>query len=507
MIGFKKAVAALRSAVSKTPPEQQTVGRSLQGSGILNYNTVTTLDPARLAHAFSMADTGYIFEQAKFFELIEERDPHIYAELNKRRLAVTGLPWLLQPPRDATQSELDRTAELTDMVSSISNIEDAQFDMTDAIGKGISMLELEWRSGDTWLPEKINFVPQRLFQTNRDTQELMYLNRGIPEPLRPFGWLVHEHRAKSGYIEQSALFRVLAWTYAYKAYSIKDMQRFLEVYGLPLRLGKHPAGIGDKQRNELLRAVRGIGNDGAGIIPSTMTIDFIQSQPGKVDDFLNAVAYWENKQSMAILGGDLQGKTSSEARIMLYDQVRTEIKLHDVKQLNPSYTQGLLKPIALINGLFPENRMPTWSYNTEAAADQTAVVDVLTKAATLGMEIDLDWAHQELQIPRAKKGADILAIGSTKPVSAALRAALAKVPTQQNETLADAYVRQLTAVAMPYEQAQLEQIAALVAEAGDFESALAAITDLNLKPLDAKFINTLTEALMAANLAGRVEAN
>lgn len=505
MIGFKKAVAALRSLVPKQLDQRQGGARTIQGN-TLNYNSVATLDPARLAAAFASADQGLITEQAKLFELVEERDPHIYAELNKRRLAVTGLCWELQPPSDASQSELDRTDELRDMVESISNIEDVQFDMTDAIGKGLSALELNWKTGDTWLPEKIDFVPQREFQTNIDTGELLYVKSGMPEPLEPFKWMVHEHRGKSGYIEQSALFRVLAWTYAYKAYHVKDMQRFLEVYGLPLRLGKYPSGIGDKQRNELLRAVRGIGNDGAGVVPSNMTIDFISAQAGKIDDFINAVAYWENKQSLAILGGDLQGKTTSEARVMIYDQVRREIMLHDVKQLNPSYTHGLLKPICLINGMFPADRIPKWSYETEETTDQGAVVEVLTKAATLGMEIDLDWAHHELQIPRAKEGAKILTLGGAKTTPAALRAVLASVPGKQQQTIADAYARQLAEVAMPFETAQLERIAALVAESGDYESALASMTDFALQPVNPDFITALAQGMMAANLAGRVEA-
>jgi phage gp29-like protein len=373
---------------------------------------------------------------------------------------------------------------------------------------------MNWQAGEAWLPKKLEFVPQRHFQTDRDTSELLYLNMGIPEPLRPMGWLVHEHRAKSGYIEQAALFRVLAWTYAYKAYNIKDMQRFLEVYGLPLRLGKYPAGIGDKQRNELLKAVRSIGNDGAGVVPSTMSIDFMQAQTGKIDDFLNTVAYWESKQSKAILGGELDGKTTSEARIMLYDKVRREILAHDVKQLNPTYSNGLLKPICLINGLFPENRLPTWHHDTEEPADQQALVDVLIKAAGLGMEIDIDWAHGSLQIPRAKEGAVLLTTGATANKAALKSQWFDKLTTNGNSVRPEpvegdikaSLANQLTALSMPFEQAQLERIAAIIGDAGDFESALAEIAALNSAPIYKEWVKMIADGMTAANLAGRVEA-
>lgn len=504
MISFKKTVAALRSLVSTKGLDTTQIGaRSTQGT-TLNYNSVNTLDPARLASAFAQADQGYITKQAELFNLVEERDSHIFSELAKRRRAVTKLSWRLQPPRDATQSELDRTNELTDMIKSIDGLEDAQYDLTDAIGKGFTAQELHWKAGETWLPEKIEFVPQYNFQTDRDTSKLLYVNMGQTEALRPMRWLVHEHRAKSGYIEQAALFRVLAWTYAYKAYNIKDMQRFLEVYGLPLRLGKFPAGVSDGQRKELLRAVRSIGNDGAGVIPTTMSIDFLQTQNGKIDDFLNSILYWEEKQSKAILGGSLDGKTTTEARIMLYDKVRDEILQHDVTQIEPSYKKGLIEPISVINGIFAKNRLPSWKFDTEEAADQKALIEVLEKATGLGMQIDLDWAHSSLQIPRAKEGATLLQSNTAN--KAALRIAGLAKETAPETTVKDAFTAQLVQLAMPHEQALLERIANIVSQNGDIESALQEIAALSTQPLDKTWVEQIAKGTMAAYLAGRVEA-
>ncbi|MDD5612892.1 MAG: DUF935 family protein, partial [Gallionella sp.] len=211
---IKQMKAALARVTKAGLDKLQTGPRSMQGNTV-NYMSVNTLDPSRLASAFAQADQGYITEQATLFELVEEQDPHIFSELAKRRRAVTGLGWKLEPPKDATQAEIDRTAELQDMLTGIPRFEDAQYDLTDAIGKGFAAMEINWKTGSEWLPQALNFIPQRNFQTDRDTAEIQLLKMGMPEPLREWGWVVHEHRAKSGYIEQSALFRVLAWTYAY----------------------------------------------------------------------------------------------------------------------------------------------------------------------------------------------------------------------------------------------------------------------------------------------------
>ncbi|BBE51816.1 Mu-like prophage FluMu protein gp29 [Ferriphaselus amnicola] len=509
-----KQMKAALARITKTGLDTLQSGpRSIQGN-TLNYMSVNTLDPSRLASAFAQADQGFITEQATLFELVEEQDPHIFSELAKRRRAVTGLGWKLEPPKDATQAEIDRTVELQDMLASIPRFEDAQYDLTDAIGKGFAALEIEWKTGSEWLPRSLNFLPQRNFQTDRDTAEIQLLKMGMPEPLREWGWVVHEHRAKSGYIEQASLFRVLAWTYAYKAYNIRDMQRFLEVYGLPLRLGKYPSGIGKTQRDELLRAVRNIGSDGAGVVPANMTIDFIQAAAkGNVDDFLNATAYWESKQSKAILGGELDGKTTSEARIMIYDKVRREILLHDVRQIQPTINNQLVRPIVLINGMFPENRMPKFVYDTEETVDQGKMVKVLNDGAAMGMEIDVEYAHQVTQIPRAKEGAKLLVAGSskpaetppaTKPADAALvrLAVLAKEAKEADVT--GIYAARLAALSAPHEEVLTQQIASIVAESGSFDEALDKIAALTATP-SKEWVQNIAEGMTAANLAGRAD--
>lgn len=511
----KRHAKQVALAKAKTPvgiEAMQAAGARSTASTQLNYASVNTLDPSRLAGAFALADQGFISTQASLFELIEEQDPHIFAELGKRRRAVTGLGWQLHPPKDANQSELDRTVELQEMLTAIPRFEDAQYDLTDAIGKGFTALEIDWQTGSQWLPRALNFVPQRMFQTDRETSQLRFLKMGMPEDLREWGWVVHEHRAKSGYIEQSALFRVLAWTYAYKAYNIRDMQRFLEVYGLPLRLGKYPAGIGKEQRDELLRAVRNIGNDGAGVVPSTMSIDFVDAQAGKVDDFINATAYWEQKQSKAILGGELDGKTTSEARITLYDKVRREILLHDVRQLEPTLNRQLLRPIALINGLFDEARLPKFAYETEESADQTKMVKVLNDGAAMGMEIDIEFAHKITQIPRAKPGATLLMASkpladtpaATPPKDAALSRLVALAQVAKETDVTGLYAAKLAALSAPHEEALTQQIAAIVAESGSFDEALDKIAALSTAP-NKDWAEAIAKAMTAANLAGRAD--
>ena len=538
-----KLTRAVQRKINKRDMTGVQAGARADKDASIHYNSVHTLDPYRLAQAFAAADTGDLLQQYQLFDLIEQHDPHIYAELAKRRRAITGLGWSLQPPQDASQAELRRTKELEQVLRDIPRFEDAHYDLTDAIGKGLTALEIEWQTGDLWRPQALHYVPAWLLTLEHTTGTLQYRRNGIGEDLLPDKWVVHEHRALSCYIERAALFRVLGWTYAYKAYNVYDMQRFLERYGIPLRLGKFPAGTPAAQQDALLRAVRNIGSDGAGIVTDTMQIDFLAAKSrGQVTDFLDAITYWERKQSIAILGSTLtsqaDGKTSTNALGQVHNEMRKEILLHDVAQLAPTIQRQLVLPLAQINGMFAPERLPHWVYDTEDTPDQQALVDVFTRASALGMRIPLDWAHQELQIPQAADDEPVLALGSSgssdtdvvadvdadvdadadtddadidKDTDAATNMALAKAQSRprskpQSGHKADivpAYIAQLSVLAAPYESALTDKIAAIVADSASFEEALQRLDDLTVAHDRTPLAEQIAQALAASHLAGR----
>lgn len=508
-----KEIKAALANVAKRGLDALQAGPRTSNGDTANYLSVQTLDPSRLAAAFMQADQGHITDQARLFNLIEQHDTHVFAEMAKRRRAVTGLGWKLTPRDDASQSEIDRTAELDDMLRKIPDFEGFHYDLTDGIGKGLACHEIDWQTGSTWIPKGFLWVPQTDFRIDRATGVLQYLKNGMPEPLREGGWVIHQHKALSGYIEQAALFRVIAWAHAYKSFNSLDMQRFLEKYGLPLRLGKYPAGIDAKQRDQLLKAVRNIGNDGAGVVPSTMSIDFIQAtKTGTVDDFLNAIAYWEKKQSIAILGGTLtsqaDGKTSTNALGEVHEKELRKILLDDVVKIDPTMNAQVVRPIALINAMFPPDRVPVFGHLTEETPDQAKMVDVLDKAAGMGMEIDVDYAHKIMQIPRAKEGAVLLKANAkaTPPANDTppADAALTRLAALAGDDITTAYGAQLAQLCAPFEQQVIQQVSAIIAESGSFDEAMEKIDALRADP---KWAEALANGLMAAHLAGRVEVN
>ena len=138
------------------------------------------LTPRRLARIFRAADEGDVREQMEMFEEMEEKDTHLFSQLQTRKLAVTGLDWEVQPFSD---DERDKTiAEfIRDQLKNIEKFDDILMDLLDAIGKGISVMEIEWgvKEGHNVI-EDITYVHPKKLIWDSLTDEMKICTKEFP---------------------------------------------------------------------------------------------------------------------------------------------------------------------------------------------------------------------------------------------------------------------------------------------------------------------------------------
>lgn len=365
------------------------------------------LTPPKLASILEDAERGNLIAQSDLFEDMEEKDAHIFAEMQKRKNALINIPWDIAPPENASAQE-QKQAELTkELLKSIPDFEDILFDALDAIGKGFSCQEIEWQLlGRSWVPKAICWRPPSWFQVSQKDQNALRLRDNSAEgaELRPFGWIVHRHKAKSGYIARAGLHRVLSWPYLFKNYSVRDLAEFLEIYGLPLRLGMYPSGASEKEKATLLRAVIGIGHNAAGIIPTGMQIDFKEAAKGQHDPFQAMMDWCERSQSKAILGATLtsQADQSSNTNALgnVHNEVRHDIRDSDARQIASTLSRDLVYAVAVLNipGINPQ-RAPRFVFDNGEAEDLALFSEAVPKLVGVGMRVPAKWAHEKLRIP------------------------------------------------------------------------------------------------------------
>lgn len=391
----------------------------------LDMHPARGLTPARLARVMLDAEVGDIVGQLELADDIEERDGHAYAELAKRKLAVASLEWSIQPPPNASADEQKLAEAVREWLQSWPEFPDLLLGMMDAVLKGFAMHELVWRPDGKLLRPTATFAPSRWFTTGPDRRTLMLrsLKPTVPDaatglapkgaqPLLPYAWLQHVHPARSGYLTRNGLVRVLAWPYLFKHYSVRDLAEFLEIFGIPTRLGRYPAGASPTEKNTLLQAVVGIGHNAAGIIPQGMAIDFMEAAAGTEGPF---TAMWDRMdavESKVILGQTLtagEGRHGTQALGTVHNEVRHDIRDADARQVEQTINGQLIRAWCAINWPGADmRRLPRWTLDTGEPDDLEAYAENLPKLAGAGMRIAVDWVHERLRIPKAEPTAEII---------------------------------------------------------------------------------------------------
>lgn len=376
------------------------------------------ITPQKMRALFEDAESGDIRAQHELFADIEERDSDIAANMGTRKRALLTLNWRVAPPRNATPEEEKLSDQAYEMMDSLPTLEDLIMDLMDAVGHGFSALEVEWVFSDgLYLPRNFIHRPQSWFKWDKD-DGLLLRTRENPEgeALWPLGWVVHTQKSRSVQQARNGLFRTLAWLYMFKHYAVHDFAEFLELYGMPIRIGKYGAGATKEEKNTLLRAVAEIGHNAAGIMPEGMEIELHNAASGTTatsNPFLQMADWCEKSAARLILGQTLtsgaDGKSSTNALGNIHNEVRRDLLVSDAKQVAQTITSQIIWPFLQIN--YPNadpNRVPKFEFDTREPEDIAVFADAIPKLVDVGVQIPESWVRDKLVIPDVQEGEAVL---------------------------------------------------------------------------------------------------
>lgn len=223
-------------------------------------------------------------------------------------------------------------------------------------------------------------------------------------PLPDNKFIVHKYKAKSGHPSRAGVLRIVSWMYLFKNYDLKDWVSFCEVFGMPLRLGKYDASASDADKAALMEAIIQLGTDAAGIVPSTTTIDFIESNKQSSAEIYEKLArYCDEQMSKAVLGQTLTSDSGSGsyAQSKTHNEVRKDLTAADANALENTLRRDLIRPLVEFN-FGPGTPIPTLQFQTEDADDLKETSEIYrTLACDMGLEIPKRHLYKKFGIPQA----------------------------------------------------------------------------------------------------------
>ncbi len=291
-----------------------------------------------------------------------ERDPHCYAVIQKRKMAVVNRRWEVTA---ASEKRVDKkAAELIEVQLKSINFDHICLCLLDAILKGYAVGEVMWSNSDEGITvDRIIPRDQRRFTFASDyslrllTQRNLWKGELVPD--RKF--ITHSFGAKDGSPFGLGLGSRLFFPVFFKRQGITFWLTFCDKYGSPTAIGKYQPNATLEQQQKLLGALQAIAQDAGVIIPEGMDISLLEAaRSGTIDTYEKLCRYFDEQISEAVLGETLStnvGSTGSYAASSTHNDVRLELAKADADLLSDTLNRTLIKWIVELN--IPEAKSPT----------------------------------------------------------------------------------------------------------------------------------------------------
>jgi len=407
--------------------QQEIAGPTTSGvRSIMQGHPAQNLTPQKLASLLLEAEQGNAIAYYELAEEMEEKDLHYLSVLGTRKRAVAQLPISVEPADDSAEAEAD--AKLIEDWIERDTLETELFDILDAIGKGISHVEVIWDTAEIWQPSQLKWRHASWFEFDRIDGETPMLrgDGGQPEPLEYGKFISHVHSAKSGLPVRGGLARAVAWGWMFKNYAIKDWVGFLEMYGQPIRVGRFDVGASEGDVRKLMRAVSQIGTDAAAVFPRTMDIEFIDGKAGAAPNELwrSLAEYIDDQVSKAVLGqtssSDAKAGGLGSGQADLHGEVRDDIARADAKLLAATLNRDLVRPMIQLNR-GARTKYPRIKIGKPDPVDVKGMVEAAERLVPLGVEVDAEEMRELAGLPAPKSAASkrLVAGQSAPPANSA----------------------------------------------------------------------------------------
>ena len=475
------------------------------------------LTPQKLTMLFKQADGGDIYRQAELFEEMEEKDTHLFSQLQTRKNAVLGLKYEALPYSDVAEDK--KIADfVNDVISGLNDFDDILLDLLDAVGKGYSMSEIIWTvdnrkaviDGLRWVHAKKAIfydIGASSWEKSYEMPRVMTEQEPVKgEVMPPFKLVYHRYKARSGYDTRAGILRVCAWMYLFKNYAIKDWVAFAEVFGMPLRLGRYDSGASPDDKDALITAISSLGTDAAGIISKNTEIEFVETAKTVRGNLYEELANFCNKEiSKAILGQTLttqEGKSGSYSLGQVHDLVRHDLIKADCEALAKTLRFQVIRPLVGYNFGW-DKPLPKFKFIFEPPEDLKALSDVYINLSEINFPLTVEHVSERFKVPAPQKGETVLE-AKTSPMALKHGLVVAKqgrfTPEQENiEGLVGATQEKATQAL----SGLLEPVKALIANASSLEEVrdtiVASYSDMNPEELE----ELVARAMFVAELYGR----
>lgn len=401
---------------------------------------IAGLDPYTLARYMMEAAKGNPKGMLATAATMEKRWHHYRSVIGSRRMSVIGLPRVVIAETD-DDADISLAEELTSVIRSDA-AGDGIVSATDAMSKGYSLTEIIWdRTSVPWRPVKFRWRRPEHFVFDSETlEEVRLLTEAEPskgEALEPGKWLTHCPSMVMGLPIEGSLAWACASLYMLASMGLRDWASFIEVFGMPIRIGRVPEGTSQESIDDFLDMLVRIGTDAAGVLKGAQDIKFEDRGrvPGSKDIFIGYLD-WLNKQASKVVLGQTSSSEggTSLAHATQQEEVRQDLVRADAEQLGRSWTRDVCRPYTIYNR--GQNvAVPRAELVVEDAEDLKEWSAALVPFLNAGLRVEASQVRDKFRLDAPADDAETIGGGKGELSSSSLNRVVKGLPPKQAQVL------------------------------------------------------------------------
>jgi phage gp29-like protein len=325
-----------------------------------------------------------------------ERDAKVFSSLQKRKLAVIGRPWQVDPA--STSSRDKAAAEMVKRNLMRINFDTVTLNALDAVLKGYSVGEVIWgQDGKEFVIERILPRNARRFTFDLDFKPRMltWQNLMVGEELPERKFIVHSYGGKDGSPFGLGLGTRLFWPAFFKRQDISSWLVFLDKFASPTAVGKYNPGAPASDVDDLMAAMQSIAQETSIAIPEGMVVEFLEASRSGGTDAYERMARYMDEQIEEIVLGDSGGKGSGgaiAAAAITKKEVRIELVKADADLLSDTLNASIAQWLVDLN--MPGAGVPRISRIVEEPTDLLAKSERDKNIHAIGYRPTLEYVHE-----------------------------------------------------------------------------------------------------------------
>lgn len=357
------------------------------------------------------------------------KEPRLRAVVEKRRRKIIQWPWRVAPadPDDAAAvADAEFVESVFRGIPRFSRT--VLWELTDAVGKGFAAVQITGAVRDGRLVvDRASGVPQWALRHPVDPASgAPDMTRWEFHDARPgMGWtpvpdgklLVFTREEQGSYLTGGLMWPTI-WYACFKNFTIKDWLGFIEVYGIPIRIGKVPSEFkpGSREWETVATAVVNAASDSGAVISKEAEILVMDAMKGAASESFKAAAqYFDDAQAELWLGGTLTTSAGDKGTRALGDVHLDEeyaLIMPDTEELAETLTEfGRMLTIANFG---ERPAYARFEFDAQLPKDLEAASRAVVPILQLGVPADLDGLYDTF-MPWAKPrdGGDVFRANAT----------------------------------------------------------------------------------------------